>query len=482
MLTALLLIPIIGTLVILPMSEETNSTQIKQIGLIRSLINFILSIILWGEFDSSSLQYQFVQEFNTLDFCHLHIGIDGISLYFVLLTTFITPLCLLSNWDNLKFGYKYYFIAFLLMETLLIAVFVVLDLMLFYIFFEAVLIPMFLVVGIWGGSITRIRASFLLFLYTLAGSLFMLLAIMVIYYNVGSTDFTILSLSEISFESQKILWLAFFLSFAVKTPMVPFHMWLPRAHAEAPLAGSILLASVFLKLAIYGFLRVLINFLPDATAYFSPLVQTIAIVTLVYSSLATIRQSDFKRLVAYSSISHMAIVVLGVFSNTIVGIEGAILLSIAHGFISPAMFTLVGGVLYDSFHTRVIRYYRGMTLYMPVFSLLFFLGTIANMGIPLSLNWVAEYMSLAGAFQKSPIIGILGATGIVFSACYSIFLFNRIAFGAYSQYLAKPKDVTRREFMLLFTMLLPAFVLGIFPNIILNDLHVAVTNLLYTVS
>lgn len=482
MLTALLLIPIIGTLVILPMSEETNSTQIKQIGLIRSLINFILSIILWGEFDSSSLQYQFVQEFNTLDFCHLHIGIDGISLYFVLLTTFITPLCLLSNWDNLKFGYKYYFIAFLLMETLLIAVFVVLDLMLFYIFFEAVLIPMFLVVGIWGGSITRIRASFLLFLYTLAGSLFMLLAIMVIYYNVGSTDFTILSLSEISFESQKILWLAFFLSFAVKTPMVPFHMWLPRAHAEAPLAGSILLASVFLKLAIYGFLRVLINFLPDATAYFSPLVQTIAIVTLVYSSLATIRQSDFKRLVAYSSISHMAIVVLGVFSNTIVGIEGAILLSIAHGFISPAMFTLVGGVLYDSFHTRVIRYYRGMTLYMPVFSLLFFLATIANMGIPLSLNWAAEYMSLAGAFQKSPIIGILGATGIVFSACYSIFLFNRIAFGAYSQYLAKAKDVTRREFMLLFTLLLPAFVLGIFPNIILNDLHVAVTNLLYTVS
>lgn len=259
-------------------------------------------------------------------------------------------------------------------------------------------------------------------------------------------------------------------------------MWLPRAHAEAPLAGSILLASVFLKLAIYGFLRVLINFLPDATAYFSPLVQTIAIVTLVYSSLATIRQSDFKRLVAYSSISHMAIVVLGVFSNTIVGIEGAILLSIAHGFISPAMFTLVGGVLYDSFHTRVIRYYRGMTLYMPVFSLLFFLATIANMGIPLSLNWVAEYMSLAGAFQKSPVIGTLGATAIVLSACYSIYLFNRVAFGSYSQYLAKAKDVTRREFMLLFTLLLPAFVLGIFPNIILNDLHVAVTNLLYTVS
>ena len=480
MLIRLLLIPIIGSIFILPINEELHATRIKQIALITSLINFILSIILWGEFDSSSLQFQFVQEFNNLDFCHFHIGIDGISLYFVLLTTFITPICLVANWDNLKSGYKYFFIAFLLMETLLIAVFVVLDLMLFYIFFEAVLIPMFLVVGIWGGSITRIRASFLLFLYTLAGSLFMLLAIMVIYYNVGSTDFSILSLSDISFESQKILWLAFFLSFAVKTPLVPFHMWLPRAHAEAPLAGSILLAGLFLKLATYGYLRVLINFMPDATSYFSPLVQTIAIVTLVYSSLATIRQVDFKALVAYSSIAHMAIVILGLLSKTVVGIEGAIALSIAHGFISPAMFTLVGGVLYDQFHTRIIRYYRGLTVYMPVFALLFFLATIANMGIPLSLNWAGEFIALAGVFQRSPIIGFLGASGIVLSACYSIFLFNRLSFGAYSQYLGKAKDVSRREFMILITLIAPAFILGIFPNIILNDLHVAVTALLYT--
>lgn len=478
MLRALLLIPIIGTLIILPIN---NTTRIKQIGLITAMVNFRLSLLLWVRFDSGSLQYQFVQEFNTLNFCHFHIGIDGISLYFVLLTTFITPLCLLSNWDNLQFGYKYYFIAFLLMETLLIAVFVVLDLMLFYIFFEAVLIPMFLVVGIWGGSITRIRASFLLFLYTLRGSLFMLLAIMVIYYNVGSTDFTIISLSNISPESQKILWLAFFLSFAVKTPLRPFHIWLPRAHAEAPLAGSILLAGLFLKLATYGFLRVLINFMPDATNYFTPLVQTIAVISLVYSSLATIRQTDFKRLVAYSSISHMAIVVLRLFSNTIIGIEGAILLSIAHGFISPAMFTLVGGVLYDQTHSRVIRYYRGVTVYMPVFRLLFFLATIANMGIPLSLNWVGEFIGLAGTFQRSPVIGVLGATGIVLSACYSIFLFNRISFGRYSQYLPKLNDVSRREFVLLTTMLIPAFVLGIFPNIILNDIHLAVTDLIYTI-
>jgi NADH-ubiquinone oxidoreductase chain 4 len=484
MLTALLLIPILGSLVLLPLNEGTPSsdTRIKQIALAVSMINFIVSIVLWGEFDSSSAQYQFVQEFNNLSFCHLHIGIDGISLYFVLLTTFITPICLLSNWDSVKDNVKYFVIAFLLMETLLIAVFVVLDLLLFYIFFESVLIPMFLVVGIWGGSVTRIRASFLLFLYTLAGSLFMLLAIMVIYYNVGTTDFTVISLSEISLDSQKLLWLAFFLSFAVKTPLVPFHMWLPRAHAEAPLAGSILLAGLFLKLATYGYLRILINFMPDATSYFSPLVQTIAIVTLVYSSLATLRQVDFKALVAYSSISHMAIVVLGLFSNTIIGIEGAIALSIAHGVISPAMFILVGGILYDRFHTRIIRYYRGMTVYMPVFAALFFITTAFNMAVPLSLNWIGEFMSLSGVFQRSPVAGLLGASGIVLSASYSIYLFNRIAYGSYSQYLSFTTDVTRREFMLMLPLLLVAVIFGIMPNIILNDLHVAVTQLLYTTS
>lgn len=482
MLTALLLIPLVGSLLLLPLNQGTTAsdTRIKQIALTVSMVNFIVSIVLWGEFDSSAAGYQFVQEFNSLSFCHLHIGIDGISLYFVLLTTFITPICILSNWDSVKENIKYFVIAFLLMETLLIAVFVVLDLLLFYVFFESVLIPMFLVVGIWGGSVTRIRASFLLFLYTLAGSLFMLLAIMVIYYNVGTTDFTVISLSDISLDSQKILWLAFFLSFAVKTPLAPFHMWLPRAHAEAPLAGSILLAGLFLKLATYGYLRILINFMPDATSYFSPLVQTIAIVTLVYSSLATLRQVDFKALVAYSSISHMAIVVLGLFSNTIVGIEGAIALSIAHGVVSPAMFILVGGILYDRFHTRVIRYYRGMTVYMPVFAALFFITTAFNMAVPLSLNWTGEVLSLAGIFQRSPIAGLLGASGIVLSASYSIYLFNRISFGSYSQYLSFTTDVTRREFMLMLPLLLVALIFGIMPNIILSDLHVAVTQLLYT--
>jgi NADH-ubiquinone oxidoreductase chain 4 len=482
MLTALLIIPLIGSIALLPIAEGTaaGDSRMKRIALATSMVNFFVSIVLWGEFDSSASQYQFVQEFNNLSFCHFHIGVDGISLYFVLLTTFITPICILSNWDSIKLGVKYFLIAFLVLETLLIAVFVVLDLMLFYIFFESVLIPLFLIVGIWGGSDTRIRAAFLLFLYTLAGSLFMLLAIMVIYYNVGSTDFTMISLSDISLDSQKLLWLAFFLSFAVKTPLVPFHMWLPRAHAEAPLAGSILLAGLILKLATYGYLRVLINFMPDATSYFSPLVQTIAVVTLIYSSLATVRQVDFKALVAYSSIGHMAVVVLGLFSNTIIGIEGAIALSIAHGVISPALFILVGGVLYDRFHTRVIRYYRGVTVYMPVFSALFFVTTAFNMAVPLSLNWIGEFMSLAGTFQRSPIVGLLGASSIILSAAYSIYLYNRISYGAYSRYLSYTTDISRREFMLMLPLLLVAVIFGIMPNIILADLHVAVSGLLYT--
>nr|QGI24514.1 NADH dehydrogenase subunit 4 [Cryptococcus sp. (in: basidiomycete fungi)] len=483
MLTSLIVIPFLGSLVLLPMNDTSaaGADRVKKVALVVSLIVFILSVIMWGEFDSSATQYQFVQEFNTLSFCHLNIGIDGISLYFVLLTTFITPLCLLSQCSNVHFNVKYFVISFLVMESFLIAFFVVLDLILFYVFYESVLVPMFLIVGIWGGSASRVRATFLLFLYTLAGSLFMLLAIMVIYYNVGTTDFNVLSLSDFSAGAQKILWLGFFLSFAVKTPLVPFHVWLPRAHAEAPVGGSMLLASVFLKLATYGFLRILVGMMPDATSYFSPLVQTIAIITVIYSSLATLRQSDFKALVAYSSISHMAIVVLGVFSNTIIGIEGAIALSVAHGVVSPGLFVLVGSVLYDIYHTPVIRYYRGLAVYMPLFSLIFFIATMCNMRVPLSLNWTGEVMSLAGTFQQSPIIGLLASSSIVLSACYSIFLFNRLAFGSFSKYLTYPKDMSRREFMLLAPMLIVAVVLGIMPNILLTDLHVSVTQLLYNI-
>ena len=483
MLSLLLLIPIIGSLILLTIPENSikNKIRMKRITLISMIINFLISIYIWLEFDSNTSQYQFVYEFIDLSYCHLNIGIDGISLYFVLLTTFISPIAVLSNYNNINNNLKYFLISFLLLETLQIGVFVVLDLILFYIFFESVLPILFLVIIIYGAGEARIRSALLLFLYTLTGSLFMLLAILQIYSYVGSTDFQIISLSNINLESQKILWLGFFLAFAVKTPLWPLTGWLYRAHADSPLAGSILLAATILKFATYGYLRVLINFLPDATNYFSPLIQTIAIITLIYASLATIVQQDTKALIAYSSIAHMSVVILGLFSNTIQGIEGAILLALAHGFVSPALFICVGGVIYDRTGTRIIHYVRGLVTYMPVFSILFFIFTLSNTGIPLTLNFLGEQLSLIGIWERSPIIAALGATGIVLSAIYSIYLYNRISYGIYSPHLKPIKDISRREFNLLITLLIPTVLLGIFPNVILDGLHFSISSLLYNI-
>ena len=513
MLTSLIFIPLLGALVLFSMSESTplEVSRIKRVALLTTVITFVLSMIMWAEFDSNSSAYQFTQSFSTapmsqtttestVNFLHsfdvskAHIGIDGLSLYFVLLTTFTLPLCLLASWNNIPSGragthnVKSFMIAFLVLESLLIAVFVVLDLLLFYVFFESVLIPLFLIVGIWGASADRVRASFLLFLYTLFGSLFMLLAFLVIFYHVGSTDFEILSLANISFSStdllgesqQKWLWLAIFLSLAIKTPLLPGHIWLSRAHVEAPVGASMILAGLILKLATYGYLRVLIPLLPEATSYFSPLVQTIAVITLVYSSLTTLRQTDFKVLVAYSSIAHMSVVVIGLFSNTVQGIEGAILLSIAHGIVSPALFMCCGSILYDRYHTRVIRYYRGLNVYMPVFSILFFLFILGNMGTPLTVNWVGEFLSLTGALQRNALVGLAMSSGIVLSAAYSIWLYARLCNGSWSPYLGYATDVNRREFMVLLPLLFTMFLFGLFPNIILTDLHYSVSTLLYT--
>ena len=520
MISLLLLIPLLGSLCLIPFKEidsnsksyeilntaqklEVDLTNIKnrqimrQIALGTSLLNLMVSLVLWITFDSSTSQYQFVEEYSglnlfasdnllslsseSLPLLHFYVGIDGISLYFVLLTTFITPICILSNWTDINTKFKYYLIAFLVLETLQISVFVVLDLLLFYVFFESVLIPLFLIIGIWGAGYSRLRASFMLFLYTLFGSLWMLLAILVIYSHYGSTDFQLISLKEISLDHQMWLWLAFFTSFAFKTPLFPFHIWLGWAHTTAPLGGSIILASVILKLATYGYLRILLPILPDATHYFTPLVQTISIITLIYASLATIRQTDLKGIVALSSVAHMAVVILGLFSNNLQGIEGAILLSIAHGFVSPALFICVGGILYTRYHTRSLPYFRGMALAMPVFTLMFFLFTLFNMAVPLSLNFTGEFLSLAGTFQRNPVIGILGASGIFFSAVYSIWMFNRISYGQFSSYYPVTSDISRREFTLLLALLIPTVVFGVFPNIILNSLHSSVSTLLYSV-
>nr|YP_009649310.1 NADH dehydrogenase subunit 4 [Rhizopogon salebrosus]QDA23225.1 NADH dehydrogenase subunit 4 [Rhizopogon salebrosus] len=484
MITLLLLIPIIGSLLIIPIQEDSIKSQLKMktIAISTSLLNLFISIFLWLEFDSSTTQYQFVYEFDHLSFCHFNLGVDGISLFFVLLTTFITPIAIISNYTNITKNLKYFLISFLILETLQLALFVVLDLLLFYIFFESVLPILFIVIIVYGSGEFRYRSANLFFLYTLFGSLFMLLAILQIYSYTGSTDFQLISLFEISLDSQKILWLSFFLAFAIKTPLWPFTGWLYRAHADSPLAGSIILAATILKFATYGYIRVLINFLPDASNYFGPLVQTIAIVTLIFASLATIVQQDTKTLIAYSSIAHMSIVILGLFSNNIQGIEGAILLALAHGFVSPALFICVGGVIYDRTGTRVIKYIKGLATYMPIFTILFFIFTLCNTGIPLSLNFLGEQLSLIGIWEINPIISALGATGIVLSACYSIFLYNRISYGVYSPNMNSISllDISRREFVILISLLIPTILLGIFPNVILDSIHVTISSLIYT--
>jgi NADH-ubiquinone oxidoreductase chain 4 len=482
MITLLILIPIIGSLLILPLQEDfqNNKNKIKIIAISTSIVNFIVSIFLWLEFDSNTSQYQFVTEFDYLPIGHLIFGVDGISLYFVILTTFITPIAILSNYNNINSNVKYFLISLLILESLQLALFLILDLLLFYVFFESVLPLFFIKILVYGSGDSRDRSANLLFLYTLFGSLFMALAIVQLYSYTYTTDFQLLSLCDISLEGQKLLWLAFFLAFAIKTPLWPFTGWLYRAHADSPLAGSILLAATILKFATYGYIRILINFLPDATNYFGPLVQTIAIVTLIYASLSTIIQQDTKTLIAYSSIAHMSVVILGLFSNNIQGIEGAILLALAHGFVSPALFICVGGIIYDRTGTRVIKYIRGLVTYMPIFTILFFVFTLCNTGIPLSLNFLGEQLALIGIWEVNPIISALGATGIVLSACYSIFLYNRVSYGNYTPHMNKIiLDITRREFILLITLLIPTILLGIFPNVILDSIHLSVSSLLY---
>lgn len=479
MITLLLLIPIIGSLFLLLINED--ELKMKQIALTTSLINLFISLFIWYQFDSNITQYQFVSDFSYLNLYHLNFGVDSISIYFVLLTTFVTPIALLSNYTTITNNLKFFLISFLILESLQICAFVSLDLLLFYIFFESVLPVLFIIIVIFGHGKDKFRSALLFFLYTLAGSLPMLLSILTIYSYIGSTDFQLISLYDISLDYQKVLWLGFFVALAVKTPLYPFIIWLPKAHADSVLAGSIILAATILKLATYGFLRVLINFLPDATHYFSPLVQTICIISIIYSSFSTIVQQDTKRLIAYSSIAHMAVVVLGLFSNTIQGIEGAILLSIAHGFVSPALFICVGGIIYDRTHTRIIQNMRGLVVYMPVFTILFCIFTLANTGIPLSLNWLGEIMSLMGIWNESPLTAVLGASGIVLSAVYSLFLYNRLSYGSYHPSLQPLKDIDRREFFLLLSLLIPTFLLGIFPNVILDTLHMSVASLLYEV-
>jgi NADH-ubiquinone oxidoreductase chain 4 len=458
-----------------------NAKRIKIIALTTSIINFILSLSIFILFDFSSNQYQFVQEYHEVSSFDLYLGLDGLSIYFVMLTTMITPIALLSNWNSIKDNIRSYLIIILLLETLLLAVFLVLDILLFYIFFESILPPLFILIGLFGSS-NKVRASFYLFLYTLFGSLFLLLSILAISSIMGTTDFDALYKTNFNYSTQLFLFYGIFIAFAVKTPTIFLNTWLLKAHVESPLGGSIILAAIVLKLSLYGIFRLILPLLPKASIDYTYIIYLIGVITIIYASFSTLRTIDVKELIAYSSVSHAAVYLIGVFSNTIQGIEGGIVLGLAHGFVSSGLFICAGGVLYDRSGTRLISYYRGIAQVMPLFSILFFILSLGNCGVPLTLNFVGEFMSLYGVFERLPLLGVFASSSIVFSAAYTIYMFNRIAFGgSFSKFFdANISDVNKREFFILFTLVLFTVILGIYPAPILDGLHYTVSSLIYT--
>ena len=487
LLTLLLLIPMLGVFTISTgMSYELsflNIRRIKTIALTTSIINLIVSLVIFILFDFSSNQFQFVQEYHEISSFDFYLGLDGLSIYFVLLTTIITPIALLSNWNSINENVRSFVIIILLLESLLLAVFLVLDILLFYIFFESILPPLFLLIGLYGSN-NKVRASFYLFLYTLWGSLFLLLSILSIYSIMGVTDFDALYKTNFNYYTQIFLFCGIFIAFAVKTPVIFLNTWLLKAHVESPLGGSILLAGIVLKLSLYGIFRLILPLLPKAYINYTYIIYLIGVITIIYASFSTLRTIDIKELIAYSSVSHAAVYLLGAFSNSIQGIEGSILLGLGHGFVSSGLFICAGGVLYDRSSTRLITFYRGSAQLMPLFSILFFILCLGNAGTPLSLNFLGEFLSLYGTFERLLISGALASSSIVFSAAYTMYMFNRIVFGGkFSRFFkVSIPDLNKREFIILLVLVLFTIVLGIYPSVILDGLHYSVSTLIYSSS
>jgi NADH-ubiquinone oxidoreductase chain 4 len=484
----LLLVPLIGisfiTIEVNSGLSFLNNLKIKFVALVTLIFNLIISLIMFILFDFSSKQFQFIEEHYKINYFDIYLGVDGISIYFVLLTTIIMPISLLSNWNSIQSKNMLSFvIIILLLETLLLAVFLVLDVLLFYIFFESILPPLFLLIGLFGSS-NKVRASFYLFLYTLLGSLFMLLSIITMSSIIGTTDFDALYKSNFKYITQLFLFFGIFIAFAVKTPTIFFNTWLLKAHVESPLSGSIILAGIVLKLSLYGIFRLILPLLPKASLNYTYIIYVIGVITIIYASFSTLRTIDIKELIAYSSVSHAAVYLLGAFSNTIQGIEGSIALGLAHGFVSSGLFICAGGILYDRSSTRLITYYRGMTQIMPIFSVLFFILSLGNCGVPLTLNFLGEFMSLYGVFERMPILGILASSSIILSAAYTIFMYNRIAFGgSYSVYFVENiGDINKREFIMLLIFIIFTVLFGIYPAPILDGLHYSVSSLIYNIN
>ena len=477
-LSSLILLPLIGALFLLFFKNQDNSNTVKYVSIFTSFVNFFISIYLWFLFDSSVSNFQFIEEKDWLTgFVNFKLGIDGISILFILLTTFITPLCIISVNNTVKVRLCDFLIAILVMESLMIGVFCSLDLVIFYLFFEAGLIPMFLIIGIWGGA-RRVYSAFKFFLYTLLGSVLMLIAIISIFWLSGTTDLIQLYELGIDTKYQNLLWLAFFSSFAVKTPMWPVHTWLPDAHVEAPTAGSVLLAAILLKMAGYGFIRFSLGLFPVASDLFTPLVYTLSLIAIIYASLVALMQEDMKKLIAYSSVAHMGFVTLGIFTITQQGIEGSIIQMISHGLVSAALFLCVG-VVYDRMHSRLIKTYGGLVSVMPKYSVLFMLFTLAALGLPGTSGFVGEFLILMGAFKDNFLVAVIASFGVIFGAAYMLWLYRRVVFGnLINKELLKIPDLNNSEKFILWSLAIPVLFFGFYPEPLINTVEISVKNLI----
>jgi len=481
-LSSLILLPSIGALFILlsKSKDQSNYQSSKYVALFVSFANFFISLYLWYIFDPNITDFQFVENRSWLPgFINYKVGIDGISILFIVLSTLITPLCIISVNKTITTKLKEFLIAILIMESLMIGVFCSLDLVIFYLFFEGGLIPMFLIIGIWGGA-RRVYSAFKFFLFTLLGSVLMLIAIISIYWINGTTDIVELYNLGIGENYQNLLWLAFFSSFAVKTPMWPFHTWLPDAHVEAPTAGSVLLAAILLKMAGYGFIRFSIGLFPIASENFVPLIYVLSLVAIVYTSLVALMQEDMKKLIAYSSVAHMGFVTLGIFTITQQGLEGGIVQMISHGLVSAALFLCVG-VVYDRMHSRLIKTYGGLASIMPKYAVFFMVFTLAAVGLPGTSGFVGEFLILMGVFKKSFLVATIASLGVILAVAYMLWLYKRVMFGELiNKDLLKMLDLNKSEIFILTCLVIPTLFFGFYPEPLLNTIDASISNLIDT--
>ncbi|ODN72481.1 NADH-quinone oxidoreductase subunit M [Methylobrevis pamukkalensis] len=463
-------LPLAGVFLILwnRANDEVAIRNIRMVALVTTVFTFLVSLFVWGRFDPSNPGFQMVEEAAWMgDFVGYRMGVDGISMLFVILTTFLMPFCILASWNSVEYRVKEYMIAFLVLETLMIGVFCALDSVLFYVFFEAGLIPMYIIIGVWGGK-RRIYASYKFFLYTLLGSVLMMVAIMAMYFDAGTTDIAVLLQHSFPAEMQTWLWIAFFASFAVKMPMWPVHTWLPDAHVEAPTAGSVILAGILLKMGGYGFLRFSVPMFPLASADFAPFIFALSVVAIIYTSLVALMQQDIKKLIAYSSVAHMGFVTMGIFSMNVQGIQGALFQMISHGIVSGALFLCVG-VVYDRMHTREISAYGGLVNRMPAYAVAFLIFTMANVGLPGTSGFVGEFLTLMGAFQANTWVAFFAATGVILSAGYALWLFRRVVFGVLDKDSLKSiLDLSLREKVILAPLVVLTIFYGVYPAPILD--------------